>query len=181
MGSRGICEVLFSRTSPPRDGEGHEGGEGDEGHAAARHEEERDRQGQAREVERLQRDLRQDLHRAEEDRPDEEQERTDREQEVECRRQEGLQLHQGLDRGRDQGAQGARREGLRRCEEGDPPVQEGEGVLRQLSALCASQRTWRCSRTWGFPTACLSDWRCTALRSHCGAETKILYASSLEK
>merc|ERR1712096_340390 len=68
---------------------------------------------------------------------------------------------QGLDRGRDQGAQGARREGLRRCEEGDPPVQEGEGVLRQVSITTrpSRQRGRCCSGMWGSPTSCLSDGR----------------------
>merc|ERR1712072_235768 len=133
----------------PRDGEGHAGG--DEGH-----EEERDRQGQAREAERLQRDLPEDEDRAEEDRPDEEQGREDREPEVERRRQEGLPSDQGLDRGRDEGAQGARREGLRRGEEGDAPVQEGQGVLRPVST--SSHLSWRCcSGAWGSPTSCSSD------------------------
>merc|ERR1712144_149342 len=69
--------------------------------------------------------------------PDEEQEREDREQEGERERQEGLRPDQGLDRRRDQGAQGLEREGLRRGEEGHGPVQEGEGVLRPLSGARA--------------------------------------------
>merc|ERR1712093_506733 len=88
-----------------------------------------------------------DEDRAEEERPDEEQGREDREPEVERRRQEGLPSDQGLDRGRDQGAQGARREGLRRGEEGDAPVQEGEGVLRPVST--SSLPNWRCAAAPG--------------------------------
>merc|ERR1711964_765617 len=81
-----------------------------------------------------------DLHRAEEDGFDQEQEREDCEQEDERERQEGLREDQGLDRRRDEGAQGSRREGIPCREEGYTPVQEGEGVLRPLSA------TWRFRR-----------------------------------
>merc|ERR1712100_795407 len=74
-----------------------------------------------------------------------EQEREDREQEAERERQEGLRPDQGLDPRRDEGAEGARCEGLRRREEGHAPVQEGEGVLRELSAERAD--AWRGGRS----------------------------------
>merc|ERR1712196_739985 len=81
-----------------------EGDEGDEGH-----EEERDREGEAREDGCV---------------PWE----------------EGLHPHQGLDRGRDQGAQVPWPQGLHRGEEGLGPLQEGEGVLWQLSSSCVLSR-----------------------------------------
>merc|ERR1711988_935132 len=62
-----------------------------------------------------------------------EQEREDREQEGERERQERLRPDQGLDPRRDEGAEGSRREGIPRREEGHSPLQEGEGVLRPLS------------------------------------------------
>merc|ERR1711924_553564 len=71
---------------------------------------------------------------------DEEQEREDREPEAECEREEGLHPHQGLDRGRDQGAQVPWPQGLHRGEEGLGPLQEGEGVLWQLSSSCVLSR-----------------------------------------
>merc|ERR1711939_1191167 len=85
-----------------------------------------------------------------------EQEREDREQEGERERQEGLRPYQGLDRRRDQGAQGLEREGLRRGEEGHGPVQEGEGVLRPLSGARARTLAPGCG---AFPASCLSDER----------------------
>merc|ERR1712093_259306 len=66
--------------------------------------------------------------------PDEEQEREDREQEGQRERQEGLRPDQGLDPRRDEGAEVPEREGIHGREEGHAPVQEGEGVLRELSA-----------------------------------------------
>merc|ERR1711964_813818 len=63
-------------------------------------------------------------------------------------REEVLLFHQGLDPRRDEGAQGSRREGIPRCEEGHAPVQEGEGVLRALSAILGDARS---SGMWGSP------------------------------
>merc|ERR1711959_480730 len=103
------------------------GGEGDEGDEG--HEEERDREGEAREDGCLPWHQVEDWERAEEERFDEEQER-----------EEGLRPDQGLDRGRDQGAQVPWREGLRRSEEGLAPLQEGEGVLRPVSTSSALSR-----------------------------------------
>merc|ERR1712139_554745 len=100
---------------------------------------ERDRQGQACEAGCLPRHEGQDYERAEEDRPDEEQGGEDRKPEAERQRQEGLLLYQGLDCGRGEGTEGARREGVRRGEEGDSAVQEGEGVLRPVSLMCLVQ------------------------------------------
>merc|ERR1712093_711814 len=77
--------------------------------------------------------------------PDEEQEWEDREQEGERERQEGVRPDQGLDPRRDEGAQGSRREGLRRREEGHAPVQEGEGVLRPVSGKWDA--AWRGGRS----------------------------------
>merc|ERR1712118_364313 len=111
-----------------------EGDEGDEGH-----EEERDREGEAREDGCVPWDQGKDWERAEEERFDEEQEREDREPEA-CEREEGLHPHQGLDRGRDQGAQVPWPQGLHRGEEGLGPLQEGEGVLWQLSSSCVLSR-----------------------------------------
>merc|ERR1712182_9841 len=116
-------------------GEGDEGDEGDEGH-----EEERDREGEAREDGCVPWHEDQDRERAEEERFDEEQEREDRELQAECEREEGLRPDQGLDRGRDQGAQVPWREGLRRSEEGLAPLQEGEGVLRPVSTSSVLSR-----------------------------------------
>merc|ERR1712193_479645 len=66
--------------------------------------------------------------------------REDREPQAECEREEGLRPDQGLDRGRDQGAEVPWREGLRRSEEGLAPLQEGEGVLRPVSTSCVLSR-----------------------------------------
>merc|ERR1712205_286548 len=57
----------------------------------------------------------------------------------------GLRPDQGLDRGRDEGAEVPEREGLRRREEGHAPVQEGEGVLRPVSAK--RDDAWRRGRS----------------------------------
>merc|ERR1712225_200159 len=84
------------------------------------------------------------------ERPDEEQGREDREPEVERRREEGVPSDQGLDRGRDEGAQVSRREGLPRGEEGDASVQEGEGVLRPLSGARPLRRLGRWLRGVGL-------------------------------
>merc|ERR1711924_23630 len=97
-----------------------EGDEGDEGH-----EEERDREGEAREDGCLPWHQVEDWERAEE------QEWEDREPQAECEREEGLRPDQGLDRGRDQGAQVPWREGLRRSEEGLAPLQEGKEFYGQ--------------------------------------------------
>merc|ERR1711959_433788 len=112
-----------------------EGDEGDEGH-----EEERDREGKAREDGCVPWHEDQDRERAEEERFDEEQEREDREPQAECEREESLRPNQGLDRGRDQGAEVPWPEGLHRGEEGLAPLQEGEGVLRPVSSSCVLSR-----------------------------------------
>merc|ERR1712124_143760 len=101
-----------------------------EGHEAC----EQVREGEAREARCVPWEQGGDGWRADEGELDEEQEREDREQEGQREREEGLRPDQGLDRRRDEGAQGSRREGLRRREEGHAPVQEGEGVLRPVSA-----------------------------------------------
>merc|ERR1712023_154101 len=110
-------------------GEGDEGDEGDEGHEAC----EQVREGEAREARCLPWEQGGDGWRADEGQLDEEQEREDREQEGEREREEGLRPDQGLDRRRDEGAEGSRGEGIPRGEEGDASVQEGEGVLRPVS------------------------------------------------
>ena len=63
-----------------------------------------------------------------------------------------------------EGAEGSRGEGIPCGEEGDAPVQEGEGVLRPVrerrmsdSYLRLDQRDGACSGKWGSPTACLSE------------------------
>merc|ERR1711964_720687 len=122
------------------------GGEGDEGHEAREH----DREGQEGPDKRLPRHQDEDLHRADQGQPDEEQEGEDREQEGEREREEGLLLYQGLDPRRDKGAQGSRREGIPRREEGYAPVQEGEGVLRQVSGVRASCRAGNSLRGVGL-------------------------------
>merc|ERR1711896_10073 len=100
-----------------------------------------------------------------------------REQEAERERQEGLRPDQGLDLGRDSGAQGSRREGLRRREEGHAPVQEGEGVLHPVSAkrwMMLGGEDGRSSGMWGSPASCLSD-------AHLSKESAIIesvYATS---
>merc|ERR1712046_78512 len=88
----------------------------------------------------------------------------DEEQEREREREEGLRPDQGLDRRRDEGAEGSWGEGIPRGEEGDTPVQEGEGVLRPVSERRMSdscnrpdQRDGARSGTWGSPAACLSE------------------------
>merc|ERR1711970_1574750 len=98
------------------------------------------------------------MGRADEGELDEEQEREDREQEGEREREEGLRPDQGLDRGRDEGAEGSRGEGIPRGEEGDAPVQEGEGVLRPVRERRMSdsynrpdQRDGARSGKWGSP------------------------------
>merc|ERR1712100_842901 len=79
-------------------------------------------------------------------------------------REERLRPDQGLDRGRDEGAEGSRGEGIPRGEEGHSPVQEGEGVLRPVrerrmsdSYLRPDQRDGARSGKWGSPAACLSE------------------------
>merc|ERR1711939_951263 len=92
---------------------------------------------------------------ADQGQPDEEQEREDREQEGERERQEGLRPYQGLDRRRDQGAQGLEREGLRRGEEGRPCTR------RRRSSTATERRMGEDARSgmWGLPASCLSDER----------------------
>merc|ERR1712098_768647 len=119
---------------------------GDEGHEAREH----DREGQEGPDKRLPWHQDEDLHRADQGQPDEEQEREDREQESERERKEGLRQDQGLDPRRDKGAQGSRREGIPRREEGYAPVQEGEGVLRQVSGGRASRRAGNSLRGVGL-------------------------------
>merc|ERR1712093_694756 len=85
------------------------------------------------------------MGRAEEERLVQEQAREDREQEGERCGQEAVRRHQGLAGRRGEGAEGARREGLLRDQEGHAPVQEGEGVLRELSAERAD--AWRGGRS----------------------------------
>merc|ERR1711937_154536 len=126
---------------------GHEGNEGNEGEEG-----QRDREGQACESQRLPWRQREDDRWAEEVGPHEEQERQDREQEVKRSRQEGIQVHQSLDRGRAEGEEGAWREGLRGGEEGLCFVQEGKGVLRL--SQCQLQRGLReqvaALHSWSF-------------------------------
>merc|ERR1712225_196260 len=82
------------------------------------------------------------------------------EQEGERERQEGLRPDQGLDPRRDEGAEGSRREGIRRREEGHPPVQEGEGVLRPVSLK--RDDAWRGGRSQlrdvGLPRILFERW-----------------------
>merc|ERR1711924_434695 len=68
----------------------------------------------------------------------------DREQEEPCTWQEDVRQHQGLDRSSPEGKEGTQREGLRRCQEGNSSLQEGQGVLR-LSVLA-----WLLLRPWGY-------------------------------
>merc|ERR1712230_159581 len=103
------------------------------------------REGQAREARCFPWEQDGDRWRADQGELDEEQEREDREQEGERERQEGLRPDQGLDPRRDEGAEGSRREGIRRREEGHSPVQEGEGVLRPVSATWDD--AWRRGRS----------------------------------
>merc|ERR1712205_123372 len=63
------------------------------------------------------------------DRLDEEQEWQDCEQEAVGSWQEGLRRHQGLDCCRPEGQEGFGRQGLRRSEEGNSSLQEGQGAL----------------------------------------------------
>merc|ERR1719454_205857 len=63
------------------------------------------------------------------DRLDEEQEWQDCEQEVVGSWQEGLRQHQGLDCCCPEGQEGFGRQGLRRSEEGNASLQEGQGAL----------------------------------------------------
>merc|ERR1711964_163359 len=76
---------------------------------------------------------------ADQGQPDEEQER-----------EEGLRPDQGLDRRRAEGAQGSRCEGLLRGEEGYATLQEGQGVLRPLSAARSPRRLGRWLRDVGL-------------------------------
>merc|ERR1712072_537699 len=128
----------FQFEFPPQHGEGDARGEGDEGC-------EQVREGEAREARCVPWEQGGDGWRADEVQLDEEQEREDREQEGEREREEGLRPDQGLDRGRDEGAEVPEREGLRRREEGHAPVQEGEGVLRAVSARV--REGWRGGRS----------------------------------
>merc|ERR1712098_651516 len=112
------------------------------------------REGQAGPGRRLPWHQDEDHVRAEEDRLVHEQAWQDREQEGERKREEAVRRHQGLARRGDKGAEGARREGLLRDQEGHAPVQEGEGVLRALSAILGDARS---SGMWGSPASCLSD------------------------
>merc|ERR1711908_87191 len=137
-------------------GEGDARGEGDEGHEAC----EQVREGEAREARCVPWEQDVDGWRADQGQLDEEQEREDREQEAERERQEGLRPDQGLDRRRDEGAEGARHQGIPRREEGHAPLQEGEGVLRPVkerrmsdSYLRLDKRDGACSGKWGSPTA----------------------------
>merc|ERR1719158_729560 len=81
-----------------------------------------------------------DLHGAEEDRPDEDQGREDRDEEAARRRQEGLRAHQGLDLGRAEGSEGPRRQWLPGSEEGVAALQEGQGDLWPVSAAVLDAR-----------------------------------------
>merc|ERR1712139_291779 len=70
-----------------------------------------------------------DPHWLEEERLDQEQDWQDCEQEAVGKRQEGLRQHQGLDGCCPEGQEGFGRQGLRRGEEGNSSLQEGQGAL----------------------------------------------------
>merc|ERR1711904_260991 len=103
--------------------ESDESDEGNEGHEEK--DRQQDRQGQANEGQRVLRWQGEDVHGTEEVGPHEEQDRQGCDQEVTCGRQEGIQAHQRLDRGCPEGQEGARRERLRRGEEGLRNLQKG--------------------------------------------------------
>merc|ERR1711977_508625 len=71
----------------------------------------------------------QDLHRLDQERLDQEQAWQDCDQEAGCQWQEGLRQHQGLDCCSPEGQEGIGRQGLRRSEEGNSSLQEGQGAL----------------------------------------------------
>merc|ERR1712124_111474 len=114
-------------------GQSHEGDESDgshEGHEG--HEEEgseQDCEGQTCKVGGLPWHQGQDLLWTVQDRLDQEQEWQDCEQEDVGKGQEGLRPHQGLDCCCPEGQEGFGRQGLRRSEEGNSSLQEGQGAL----------------------------------------------------
>merc|ERR1719201_688461 len=114
-------------------GQSHEGNESDgshEGHACYEEEgSEQDRQGQSCQISCF------PWHQGEDNRwydqigSDQEQEWQDCEQEAVGKWQEGFRPHQGLDCCCPEGQEGFGRQGLRRSEEGNSSLQEGQGAL----------------------------------------------------
>merc|ERR1712093_426076 len=133
----------------------HEGNESDgshEGHEG--HEEEgseQDCEGQDGKVSGLPWHQGQDRFWTCQDRLDEEQEWQDCEQEAVGSWQEGLRQHQGLDCCCPEGQEGFGRQGLRRSEEGNSSLQEGQGTLpvsMHMSIPRLQLRAWGCLRPW---------------------------------
>merc|ERR1719399_412952 len=114
-------------------GQSHEGNESDgshEGHACYEEEgSEQDCEGQDGKVSGLPWHQGQDRFWTVQDRLDEEQEWQDCKQEAVGSWQEGLRQHQGLDCCCPEGQEGFGRQGLRRSEEGNASLQEGQGAL----------------------------------------------------
>merc|ERR1711981_689510 len=114
-------------------GQSHEGNESDgshEGHEGYEEEgSEQDCEGQDGKVSGLPWHQGQDRFWTCQDRFDEEQEWQDCEQEAVGSWQEGLRQHQGLDCCCPEGQEGFGRQGLRRSEEGNASLQEGQGAL----------------------------------------------------
>merc|ERR1711904_739842 len=124
---------IKTTSSFSNNGQSHEGNESDgshEGHEG--HEEEgseQDCEGQDGKVSGLPWHQGQDRFWIVKDRLDEEQEWQDCEQEAVGSWQEGLCQHQGLDCCCPEGQEGLGRQGLRRSEEGNSSLQEGQGAL----------------------------------------------------
>merc|ERR1712205_282602 len=135
-------------------GQSHEGDESDgshEGHACNEEEgSEQDRQGQTCKVGGLPWHQGQDLLWLDQERLDQEQEWQDCEQEALGTWQEGLRQHQGLDCCCPEGQEGFGRQGLRRSEEGNSSLQEGQGALpvSNMSIPRLQLRAWGCLRPW---------------------------------
>merc|ERR1712134_221491 len=107
--------------------ESHEGNGSDESDEGDEEEgSEQDCQEQERKAGGFQRHQGEDHVWLEEERFDQEQ---DRQQEAKRKWQEGLRTHQGLDCCCPEGQEGFGRQGLRRSEEGNSSLQEGQGAL----------------------------------------------------
>merc|ERR1711924_536651 len=117
----------FSNNGQSHEGKESDGHEGHEGHEEEGSEQ--DCEGQARKVGGLPWYQGQDVLWIVQDRLNQEQEWQGCEQEDVCTWQEGLCAHQGLDCCCPEGQEGFGREGLRRSEEGNSSLQEGQGAL----------------------------------------------------
>merc|ERR1712139_12671 len=121
MGAVPSTKTTFSFSNNGQSHEGH-GGHEEEGS-------EQDCEGQACKVGGLPWHQGQDLLWIVQERLDQEQEWQNCEQEAVGTGQEGLRQHQGLDCCCPEGQEGFGRQGLRRSEEGNSSLQEGQGAL----------------------------------------------------